>query len=599
MGRGSFRRQRRPRPVKCMTTHNRPSADSVHEGVPARCGNGQRGAAVPLAALTHYYGNSTHSTPAPKPSLRHARPADSMATESRILSSVCQLTRLRSLHLTTNVPARACGLAAVAPHAQTLTQLSALTSLTSLDLVLPACYRPVADRWSRWKFREKDCQAWQALWSTQRSSLLLALRRMPGLEHLGCRDLWMDPSELVPLTALTSLTLGGLMPLSQPELPPSEGMAPWSLPAQGMADWALPQQLQELHLADGASPSILRLLQLPPSLRRIRASALCFGMYDTAEGVVLPRAVQAVGTAVRLLVRHAGNVDPSFIVAADCGPDPMEPSEEGAVSHTEWISHLAGLSPAVTKLEIRHVQLRVGDVACLASALPHLKVGSRHVCRCLVSLVGAGRGCKHVRLRVQGAWRVRNYRTPPWTAPCRQQSCCQVLAVLRARLVRFGSLVSGGLWPCATGCRVAAPCQPTPLCSDTRPHLPDGINWNIRRLTCTASCLDSRLRVPLCAQKLVLKCTHVPMSALFALTSLQQLAEVHLDLSHFSYIAEEELVGLLSLLIRQVRALGAVEVAVTAAAHQEGLEHFFSSVQEQLEAWGINDAKRMTVFVMT
>ncbi len=151
-------------------------------------------------------------------------------------------------------------------------------------------------------------------------------------------------------------------------------MATWALHLQAMAPWALPSQLQELHLADGASPSILRLLQLPPSIKRIRAPGLCFGMYDTLAGcLAVP---EAVGPAVQLLAKYAGNVDSCFRVEADCDSDPMEPHEEGALSHTEWISQLAGLPPAVTKLELRHVRLRVGDVACLASALPNIKVGT-------------------------------------------------------------------------------------------------------------------------------------------------------------------------------------------------------------------------------
>ncbi len=175
--------------------------------------------------------------------------ADSTATEARVLSSVCQLTGLQSLHLTTNVPAHACDYPEVARYAFSLTHLSTLTALTSLDLQLPACYRPMADRYSRWKACGDDekCHAWQKLWSTQRASLLFAVRGMRRLQHLGCRDLCMEPPELAPLTALTSLTLGGLMPPSQPQLSP--GVAAWALqlrhiaacalPLQGMAAWAL------------------------------------------------------------------------------------------------------------------------------------------------------------------------------------------------------------------------------------------------------------------------------------------------------------------------------------------------------------------------
>ncbi len=308
--------------------------------------------------------------------MRYARPTESFAAEARVLSSVCQLTGLQSLHLSTHVPARACTFAKVLPHFLSLTQLSALTALTSLDLQLPACYRPIADRYSRWEVQpeEDGYQGWAVLWSGQLASLLVALRRMPRLQHLGCRELWMQPSYLAPLTALTSLTLGGLMPASEPLQPLPRPPLPLP-PTEGVAAWALPPQLQELHLADGASPSILRLLQLPASIKRIRAPVLCFGMYDGTTGCrVQPGAVEAVGMAVRLLARYAGDVDPWVRVEADCGPGLLEPREEGPTSHTEWLSQLAWLPPAVTKLELRHVRLRVGDVTCLASALPNIKV---------------------------------------------------------------------------------------------------------------------------------------------------------------------------------------------------------------------------------
>ncbi len=53
----------------------------------------------------------------------------------------------------------------------------------------------------------------------------------------------------------------------------------------------------------------------------------------------------------------------------------MEPREDGSHGHAEWIRKLAAGRDAITNMTLRGIRLRVGDLACLASALPMLKVG--------------------------------------------------------------------------------------------------------------------------------------------------------------------------------------------------------------------------------
>ncbi len=94
-------------------------------------------------------------------------------------------------------------------------------------------------------------------------------------------------------------------------------------------------------------------------------------------------------------------------------------------------------------------------------------------------------------------------------------------------------------------------------------------------------------------QELVLKRTHVPLSALLALTDLQQLSKLYLDLSHMDYIAAEDLSALLSMLCREIRTLKDIDVAVADGALDEETNTW--GLYEQLEAWGIEGVKPLTI----
>ncbi len=291
------------------------------------------------------------------------------AETSRVLSSVCGLTGLRSLRLDLRLHPDNMTLDAVRPHATSLAQLGALTVLTRLHLELSDCYEPAGDSWDKQQEDGEEHEAWEEVREVQRTSLLSALRCMPQLQDLSCRTLWLRPSEAASLAALTSLTLGRL-------LAPQDGMAAGvAAPASG----ALPPQLRTLSLRAGASPSVLAALQPPPSLTELDLSSIRFGTTDVSRGCkVLPEAVQAFGEAVRLVMHYLPKCRQQeqrrIQVVAACGDDLMMPPDQaGCEGHAGWIRQLAPLGAWLTGLQIRGIRLTHGDLQCLVSELPNLQ----------------------------------------------------------------------------------------------------------------------------------------------------------------------------------------------------------------------------------
>ncbi len=151
---------------------------------------------------------------------------------------------------------------------------------------------------------------------------------------------------------------------------------------------------------------------------------------------------------------------------------------------------------------------------------------------------------------------------------------------------------------------IAAPCW---VLASQRPYLPMGMKWNIWRLTCTAPCLPAVTL--LCAwsctypvvhaQELVLKRTDVPPPALFALTRLQQLVALDVDLSHVSYHATEDLVSLVSLLFRRMSVLKTLKIGVAPSSLEAGMDACFKKLREQLGAWRIYDVKILRIVVLS
>ncbi len=129
-----------------------------------------------------------------------------------MISTVAQLTNLESLCLLTYCDSPSVSPEAVWPHATCVAHLSALTALTYLRLEVSACYDYPVESWSAMMKDVYRYHAWRVVQEAHRTSLLSALGCMPQLQRLFCPGLWLQPSELAPLTALTSVTLMGLLP---------------------------------------------------------------------------------------------------------------------------------------------------------------------------------------------------------------------------------------------------------------------------------------------------------------------------------------------------------------------------------------------------
>ncbi len=282
-----------------------------------------------------------------------------------MLSTITTLTQLRSVNLNLADPTISSPDAA-RHHAATWLYLSALTALTSLKLELSDCYKSAGDSWRRQQQDGEEHEAWEEVREVQRTSLLSALRAMPQLQHLDCRTLSLRLSEAAFLTALTSLTLGGLLP--PPQQPHSNSAA---------APGALPPQLRALTLAGGTSPTLLAAWQPPPGLTQLHVSCIRFGTSDVSPELQLrPEMARCVSLAAELLARLSGR-EPFADVAivADCGDLPMQPPVDAALGHVEWIRGLAPLGTWLETVKVEGVRLHVGDLVCLVSTLPQLRVG--------------------------------------------------------------------------------------------------------------------------------------------------------------------------------------------------------------------------------
>ncbi len=103
---------------------------------------------------------------------------------------------------------------------------------------------------------------------------------------------------------------------------------------------------------------------------------------------------------------------------------------------------------------------------------------------------------------------------------------------------------------------------------------------------CTLSAsMHAALRLMLPLQALTLLDTHVPPSALHALTGLQQLETLTLDLKHCAHLTTDGLAATLCLLCRGVRTLR--EVTVMTKSELLDADACVDAVVEQLEAWEV------------
>ncbi len=328
-----------------------------------------------------------------------------------MVNAVAQLTGLRSLCLRAALAPASSTAEALAPHATSVACFSALTALTRLELDSSRCYEFHGDRWS---VMHKHGLALEDTSEVHRTSLLSALRAMPQLQHLHCPTLWLRPGEAAPLTALTTLSVGGLLPPSSPgagphahlaanmevDAAPGNEAAPAPGGHGGQGDSALeavlPAGLQELRLSTGASPCTLAALQLPAPVRSVHCSALILGCRDVEQlECIKQEALEALGPAVRLLSKQETCCASDTVqVVVDGGPELLQPRQDTPTGHVEWLQQLAGLD-AFQSLMLSGVELRAGDVGCLIRMWPNVRV-SLESCFCRVWEVA------HLRRRGRG-----------------------------------------------------------------------------------------------------------------------------------------------------------------------------------------------------
>ncbi len=101
--------------------------------------------------------------------------------------------------------------------------------------------------------------------------------------------------------------------------------------------------------------------------------------------------------------------------------------------------------------------------------------------------------------------------------------------------------------------------------------------------------LCNLLATLVCLQELSLWNTNLPLGALHALTGLQELQELQLDLTHLDQLTTEELAHVLCVLCREISTLEAVEVATESSAVDVGKCE--GAVRAQLAAWGISSSR--------
>ncbi len=285
--------------------------------------------------------------------------------EADVYGVLSQLRKLQALRLSFVMDHVKCKPDTLRTYATGVAQLSALTALTSLELLPSGCYDDDGDG-KTWQADALD--SWSEAREAHRASLLSALRCMLQLQHLKCPRMWLRPLELPAfLTALTSLTLCGLLP------PPGHtrlGLASAPLPA---ASAPLPPQLRELVLVMAASPRAIAQLQPPPSLVHLVVPTLRFGMSDVDDDNLRAEAVAAVGPAVRTLVacRHPVRGPDSLCIHADGSGAPLLPCEDSPNGHVEWIRQLQGLD-VFDEIAIDTVHLSTAELCCLGQVLPNL-----------------------------------------------------------------------------------------------------------------------------------------------------------------------------------------------------------------------------------
>ncbi len=316
------------------------------------------------------------------------------------------LTTLQNLHLCTEVDLDACADFGPTRYADSPALLSTLTVLTHLTLERTPNYEHDGamyqlynhdDDADAYQQREDELERehWSEAQEAHRTSLLSALRCMPQLQHLDCPTLWLRPCETAFLTALTNLTLGGLLPPAV--LEPAASASLGGSPPAAAAGGSLPPQLQELSLQTATSPRLLAVLRPPASLTHLCVRCMCFGTSDVdADGRITAEAVDAVGPAVRMLLGHRGDrgngrssgsssSNESICVRGGGSEGRLLPREGAQGGHSEWVQQLQGLDGAFGTVTLANLELSTAELRCLGQTLSNLKSERHCVCTILLS----------------------------------------------------------------------------------------------------------------------------------------------------------------------------------------------------------------------
>ncbi len=330
------------------------------------------------------------------------------------------------------------------PPRHCVARLSSLTALTRLELAPIKWYENDNEFDVWWPSDDKDLRiAEREVREAHHTSLMSALRCMPRLQHLECTYLWLRPSELAPLTALTYLTLGGL-------LPPDEGqISEVAGPGPACAD--MPAQLHTLNLRVAASPRGLALLRPSAAFVRLGVGVLQFAAGDAADdGRLLQETAEAVGPAVQLLLayhdptcRSQSGYHAKFVITGRCSTK-LKPWEGSCCGHVEWIRQLQGLDEAFECIMLEAINLSPADLSCLGHTLCNLKGKSREIAVCIRAEPGTFLVHTYCSTTIPAANSAPNYVNYSTRAELELPACnvpVTALPLLRCPMLRLTRLV--------------------------------------------------------------------------------------------------------------------------------------------------------------
>ncbi|PNH09298.1 hypothetical protein TSOC_004085 [Tetrabaena socialis] len=200
-----------------------------------------------------------------------------------------------------------------------------------------------------------------------------ALARMRGLAELRFPSHQLQPSHMRQLAALTALTRLEVQGIGAADVPSPEGTAELgSLPAPAPQMLVpLPALLQELHLWDAPSPSVLAALQLPSGPLRLQLPGIWVPAADKgADGCLRESAAEALLAACRQLAGRLWEDTDEW--------SPFQLDLGGAAPPLSWPDGWGTLFAALRPAAMRHLAIQAAsltlyDVDALVRHLPLLE----------------------------------------------------------------------------------------------------------------------------------------------------------------------------------------------------------------------------------